>query len=168
MSQDYLSESLVDGSGLSFAIVAARYNCKFVDHLLKRVITTLVEASVEESDITTIRVPGSHEIPFAANLLAETGDFQCVIGLGVVIAGETDHHNVIGMNVSKALIQIGLDSGIPVINGILVVATKAQAEARCGEEIDRGADFGVAALEMATLSSRWDSGSGEEMVQKDR
>lgn len=182
MSRDCPSESSVDGTGLSFAIVAASYNGKFVEQLLERVIATLTKASVEESEIVTVRVPGSHEIPYAANLLAGTGRFQCVIGLGVVIAGATDHHTTIGTNVSQALIRIGLDSGVPVINGIVVVETAAQAEARCGPEIDRGAEFGAAALEMAILSNRLPLGSDaldlsggskpakseEETVQKER
>ena len=161
MSRNPPSGTLVDGTGLSFAIVAASYNGKFVERLRGRVVDTLKKASVNESKIATVRVPGSHEIPYAANLLAETGRYQCIIGLGVVIGGETDHHKMIGTNVSQALIQIGLDSGVPVINGIVVAETASQAEARCGPEIDRGAEFGAAALEMASLSNRHLLGSDE-------
>lgn len=74
-----------------------------------------------------------------------------VIGLGVLIGGDTNHHEMVGQSVSYALQSVALDSGVPVINGVIVANTLAQAKARCTGRIDRGAEFAQAALAMAAL-----------------
>jgi 6,7-dimethyl-8-ribityllumazine synthase len=101
--------------------------------------------------IEVIRVPGAHEIPWAAQQFAATGKFDCVVTLGVLIGGDTNHHEMVGTSVSHALQQVSLATGVPVINGVIVANTLAQAEARCTGAINRGAEFAHAALEMAAL-----------------
>ena len=151
MSLDGPGEIDIEGAGLRFAIVAARFNSRLVDGLMTQAISVLDAAGVAPQDIEVARVPGSNEIPYAAAMLAKGGEFDAVIGLGLVLAGETPHHEVIADSTGQALQRIAIDTEIPVINGIVVVHTEAQAEERCLGRINRGREFGLAALEMAVL-----------------
>jgi 6,7-dimethyl-8-ribityllumazine synthase len=144
----------VRGTGFRFGVVAARFNPALVDGLLARVTEGLRRAGVRAADLTVVRVPGSHEVPWAAQRLATAGRHDCVIGLGVLIAGDTNHHELVGESVSHALQRVALATGVPVINGVMAVNTLAQARARCLGKIDRGAEFAAAALEMAALNRR--------------
>lgn len=139
----------VDGAVLSVGIVAARFNEDLVEALLGRVQAGLAAAGVKPGRITLARVPGSHELPVAAQWLARKRDV--VIALGVLIGGDTNHHEMVGQSVSHAFQQVALASGIPVINGVVVADTRKQAEERCTGRINRGAEFARAALEMAAL-----------------
>ena len=141
---------MIDGSRFRFGIAAARFNQDLVDGLLASLQGTLRAAGVKASNLTVLRVPGSHEVPWAAQALARRR-LDCVIGLGVLIAGDTNHHEMVGDSVSHALQRVTLDTAVPVINGVIVVNTLAQARARCLGKINRGAEFGAAALEMAAL-----------------
>ena len=145
----------IDGARFRIGIAAARFNEALVDGLLTRVIDRLRAAGVDESNITVIRVPGSHEVPWAANALAGRGKPDCVVGLGVLIAGNTNHHEMVGESVSHALHRVAIDTGVPVINGVIVVNSSAQAKARCVGKINRGAEFAMAALEMAELKRKF-------------
>jgi len=139
----------IDGSDFFIGIVAARYNGKLVDTLLTRVTKVLKEHGVRQRNIEVLRVPGSNEIPYAAHMLAATGEFDCLIALGVIVAGETTHHEVISHGAAYSLHSIGMQSEIPVINGILTVDSEKQASERISGKLDRGAEFALAALEMA-------------------
>jgi len=141
----------IKGAKLSFGIVAARYNSDLVDALLRSVGTNLEAAGVKEKRVEVIRVPGSHEVPVAARWLAQNGKFDCVIALGVLIGGDTNHHEMVGQSVSHALQAVSISTGVPVINGVVVTDTLIQAQARCLGSINRGAEFARAALEMAAL-----------------
>jgi len=132
MSLDSPSLRGIDGARLRFGIAAACFNGALVDALLSRVEAGLRAAGVKAKAIQVVRVPGSHEVPWAAQALAAEGRFDCVIGLGVLIAGDR----------------------VPVINGVIVVNDLAQARARCAGKIDRGAEFAAAALSMADLRRR--------------
>jgi 6,7-dimethyl-8-ribityllumazine synthase len=114
----------------------------------------LLAAGVKEKSITVVRVPGSHEVPWAAQALAESGQRDVIIALGVLIGGDTSHHEMVGQSVSQALQRISLETRLPVINGVIVANTLAQAEARCRGKINRGAEFASAALEMAALKKK--------------
>ncbi|MEY4940569.1 MAG: hypothetical protein RIQ93_2304 [Verrucomicrobiota bacterium] len=144
----------IDGSGLRLGIVAARFNSNLVDPLLARVIAALEAAGVKAENLAVLRVPGSHEVPWAAQALASRRGCDGVIGLGVLIAGETSHHELVGQSVSHALQRVALDTRVPVINGVMVVNTWAQARARCVGKINRGLEFAQAALEMAALKRK--------------
>ena len=145
---------IVDGAAFRIGIAAARFNASLVDALLERVVVALRNARVQERRIETVRVPGSHEVPWAAHALAITNRFDCVIGLGVLIAGETNHHEMVGNSVSHALQQVAITTRVPVINGVIVANSLAQAKARCTGKINRGAEFAAAALEMAALKGK--------------
>lgn len=151
MSLDAPRETIVHGAGLRFGLVAARFNETLVDGLLHRALVALDGAGVKPADTFIVRVPGSHEVPWAAQQLAASGRFDCVIALGVLIGGDTNHHEMVGESVSHALQQVALGTGVPVINGVIVTDTLAQARARCTGRLDRGAEFGRAGLEMAAL-----------------
>lgn len=151
------SSTAVNGAAFRVAVVAARYNGELADALLARVLAGLRAAGVKEKNLTVARVPGSHEVPVAAALLANKTGADCVVGLGVLIGGDTKHHEMVGQSVSQALQTLALASGIPVINGVIVADTLAQAKARCVGKIDRGAEFAQAALEMAALKRKFSS-----------
>jgi 6,7-dimethyl-8-ribityllumazine synthase len=154
MSLDSPSLRGIDGSRLRFGIAAARFNGALVDALLERVEAGLRATGVKATSVEVVRVPGSHEVPWAAQALAAKGRFDCVIGLGVLIAGDTSHHEMVGESVSHALQSVALGTRVPVINGVIVVNNLAQARARCAGKINRGAEFAGAALAMADLRRR--------------
>jgi 6,7-dimethyl-8-ribityllumazine synthase len=169
MSQDKPNYDKVDGADLLIALVAASYNQDLVDALVKRTKAGLKAAGVKEANLRVVKVPGSGEIPYAANMLALSGDYDCVIGLGVVVAGDTPHHEVIAHSTAKALQDVALRSEVPVINGIIVTNTRLQAEERCKGDLDRGTEFAQAALVMAQhriqLGERLDQVDAEERAK---
>ena len=153
MSLDTPKHQEFDGRGLRFAIVAARFNEALVQSLVRHARDTL-EASGAATPVIE-RVPGSAELPYAAAALIEHSNFDAILVIGVVIAGDTNHHNIIGDSTAIALQELSVRKQIPVINGILVVNTLAQAEARAGTEINRGNEFAQSALEMALFKNKW-------------
>ena len=152
MSLDAHRQLAINGADFTVGIVAARFNAELVDALLERVQAGLAAGGVKAKRITVARVPGSHELPVAARWLARRRDV--VVALGVLIGGDTNHHEMVGQSVSHAFQQVALASGIPVINGVVVAGNRKQAEARCTGRINRGAEFARAALEMAALRRR--------------
>lgn len=155
MSLDAPAQRAVNGAEFRFGIAAARFNEEFVDGLLRRVVETLRGAGVKDANLAVIRVPGSHEVPWAAQTLATGSGCDCVICLGVLIAGDTNHHEMVGSSVSQALQTVTLTTRTPVINGVIVVNSKEQARDRSIGPIDRGAEFAHAALEMAALRRKF-------------
>ncbi|MGB0744114.1 MAG: 6,7-dimethyl-8-ribityllumazine synthase [Opitutales bacterium] len=153
MSLDTPSSLQIDGSGFRFAIVAARYNQALVDMLVREATNTLVAAGGQAPLVE--RSPGSNELPFAASLLAKSGHFDAIIAIGIVIAGATQHHHTIGESTATALHQLSIQTGTPIINGIIVVENHEQATARAGTKINRGKEFAEAALELAAFSKKW-------------
>jgi 6,7-dimethyl-8-ribityllumazine synthase len=139
---------------LRIGIVAARYNERLVDGLLERVSGALRAAGVRERALSIVRVPGSNEVPVAVQMLARRRHPHVVIALGVLIRGGTIHYELIADSVAHALQRVSLDTGIPVINGVVAVENEAQARARCIGRINRGAEFAAAALAMARLGER--------------
>ncbi len=151
MSLDAPTPLSVSSADCRIGIVAARFNSALVDTLVSRAQAWLNAAGVPAAAIETVRVPGSHEVPWTAQQLAASGRFDAVIALGVLIAGDTNHHEMVGDAVAHALMRVSLDTHIPVINGVIVVNNLAQAEARTTGPINRGMEFAAAALEMAAL-----------------
>ena len=151
MSLSAPSSRSIRATGFRFGLAAARFNEALVDGLLTRVVAGLKKAGVSAKDIRVVRVPGSHEVPWAVQQLAAAGRLDGIIALGVLIAGDTNHHEMVGKSVSQALQGIAVGTGVPVINGVIVVNSAAQARARCVGKINRGAECAAAALEMAAL-----------------
>jgi 6,7-dimethyl-8-ribityllumazine synthase len=151
MSQDRPEAAGIDGEGFRFAIVASRYNKTYVDALLDNALRVLGDAGVHSDDIETVRVPGALEIPYVVSMLGATGDFDCLIALGVVIEGDTNHHDVIARSTADAFHDVARESETPVINGVIDVHNAKQAEERCMGAMNRGAEFAHTALEMAEI-----------------
>lgn len=139
----------IDASEMFFSIVAARYNSDLVDGMIEQVLATLIKAGADKENIALMRVPGSNELPYAAYMNAVSQNFDCIIALGVVVAGETDHHSIIAQSTAAAFHTFSAQTETPIINGIVTAGTRAQAEARTTGNIDRGAEFARAAIEMA-------------------
>jgi len=140
-----------DGTGLKVGIVAARFNGRLVDGLLERATAVLREAGVAADDVTTIRVPGSGELPSGTQLLLERTACDVVIALGVIIKGGTLHDQLVAEAAQSGLLRVALDTRTPVIAGVVTANDLAQAEERCLGAINRGAEFARGALEMAVL-----------------
>lgn len=153
MSLQAPSSPVVDGAGMTIAIAAARFNERQVDALLRQVTEELRRAGVRERRIRVVRVPGSHELPSAAQWLCAAQPDACV-ALGVIIRGQTLHYDLVARAAGEGLLRVALDTGIPVINGVIVAENRRQAEARCGGRVRRGAEFAQAALAMAALKRK--------------
>ncbi len=137
-----------DGAGLKVGIVRARFNEPIGVVELEACLGRLAELGVAGADITVVAVPGSLETPLALQRLAATEGYDALIALGAVIRGETHHFEVVANESASGLMQVQLDTGIPVANGILTTDTEAQAEARAAP---KGRDCADVAVEMANL-----------------
>lgn len=133
-----------------FAIVASRYNSKYVDAMLKAAKAEFSRAGT--SEITVVRVPGAFEIPVIASRLAHQGNIEAIVCLGVILRGETTHAAHIGEAVTQALMQIQVSCRVPVIHEVLLLENEQQARVRClGGRHNRGAEAAQTALAMAKL-----------------
>ena len=145
-------EGLLQAKGMKFALVVGRFNDFIGSKLMEGAMDTLRRHGASEDDITVAWVPGSFEIPLAASKLAVSGKFDAVITLGAVIRGATPHFDYVAAEVSKGVAQVGLNSGVPVIFGVLTTDTIEQAIERAGTKAgNKGADAALAAIEMVDL-----------------
>jgi 6,7-dimethyl-8-ribityllumazine synthase len=144
-------QPILNAAGLRFGIAAARFNPDLTEPLLHQCIATLNGAGVEPSDITILRVPGSFEVSAAAARLAKSKRYDCVIGLGVLLQGETSHAQHIADAVAHGLTQIAIATGVPTVYGIVTANTLQQARTRCLGKLNRGAEAAGAAIQMALL-----------------
>lgn len=145
-------EGSLIAAGLKIGIVCSRFNEFFVSKLLAGAVDAVVRHGGQASDLEVAWVPGAYELPFAVKKLMATGRFDAVVALGVVIQGATPHAGYINAEVSKALAQLSLDSGVPVGYGLITADTIEQAVERSGTKAgNKGADAALAAIEMANL-----------------
>ncbi|MES2793090.1 MAG: 6,7-dimethyl-8-ribityllumazine synthase [Planctomycetota bacterium] len=146
-----LSGRLIAG-GESYAIVVARFNDLITQRLLDGAIDTLVRHGVSDDHITVAWVPGSFEIPLAADRLAQTGKYAAVICLGAVIQGQTTHHEYINNQVAAAIMQLNHKHDLPVTFGVLTCQSMDQALDRAGGKAgNKGHEATLAAIEMVQL-----------------
>ena len=146
------TEPRVSAAGLSFGVVAARYNADLADALLANCLDTLAKAGADLRDIKVVRVPGSFEVTVAVARLAKSGQWDCMIGLGLVLQGETSHAHHIGNAVAQGLTNIAIQTGVPTVFGIVTANTLKQARVRCvGKQHNRGREAALTAMEMARL-----------------
>jgi len=147
-------EGNLKADGKKFGIVVARFNSFISEKLLDGALDTLQRSGADASDIDVVRVPGAFEIPLIAKKLAGSQKYDAIICLGVVIRGATPHFDVVVNEVSKGSAQVGLETGVPVLFGVLTTETIEQAIERSGTKAgNKGADVAVAAIEMANLIS---------------
>lgn len=145
-------EGNLKADGKKFAIVVARFNSFISEKLLEGAIDSLIRSGAADADIDVVRVPGAFEIPLIAKKLAESQKYDALICLGVVIRGATPHFDVVVSEVSKGSAQVGLETGVPVLFGVLTTETIEQAIERSGTKAgNKGAEVAVAAIEMANL-----------------
>ena len=151
-------EGLLAGTGLRFAIVVSRFNEFIGSRLLAGAQDCLTRHSVSESDIDLAWVPGALEIPLVAQRMARAKRYDAVICLGAVIRGSTPHFDHVAAEVAKGVAQVQLETGVPVIFGVLTTDTIEQAVERAGTKAgNKGWDAAVSALEMANLMRTLDA-----------
>ena len=145
-------EGMLQGKGLKFGLVVSRFNEFFTQKLLEGAQDALLRHGVNEEDIEVAWVPGSFEIPLTALKMAQSKRYDAIICLAAVVRGGTPHWEYIAAEATKGIARVGLETGLPVINGILTTETLEQAIERSGTKAgNKGFDAAVGAIEMANL-----------------
>ncbi|MEQ1886313.1 MAG: 6,7-dimethyl-8-ribityllumazine synthase [Bryobacteraceae bacterium] len=148
MSSDSLTWQNTDARGLKFAVVVARFNSDITGKLLEGAVEALKKANADDHKVFS--VPGAFELPLAAKKLARRGGYDAIIALGAVIRGETPHFDYVAGEAARGLQNVALDTGIPIIFGVLTTDNLEQAEARAGGALgNKGYDAAMTAIEMA-------------------
>jgi 6,7-dimethyl-8-ribityllumazine synthase len=141
------------GTGLKVAVVVARFNELLSSRLLAGAQDAFVRHGVTADDIDVAWVPGAFEIPLVAGKLAASGRYDAVVALGVVIRGGTPHFEYVSAEVSKGIAKVSLDTGVPVMFGVITADTIDQAVERAGTKMgNKGWEAAEAAIEMANLN----------------
>ncbi len=152
MAINVMEGKLVAKEGMKVGIIASRFNEFIVSKLLGGAVDGLVRHGVEEENITAAWVPGAFEIPAVAQKMAASGKYDAVICLGTVIRGATTHYDYVCNEVSKGVAQVGLNTGVPVLFGIVTTENIEQAIERAGTKAgNKGYDCALSAIEMVNL-----------------
>jgi len=142
----------LDASGLRIALLVSRFNEFITSRLLSGARDALIRHGAKPEHLGEVWVPGSWELPLAARMLAESGNYDALVALGCVIRGETTHHEHVGGEAAKGLASVALQTGVPIGFGLLTTETLEQAIERAGVKGgNKGADAALAAVEMANL-----------------
>ena len=150
-------EGLLLGENLKFGLVVSRFNEFITRKLLEGTEDTLIRHGVEEKDIDVVWVPGSFEIPLVAKKMAHSKRYDAIICLGAVIRGGTPHFDYIAAEVSKGVARVGIETGLPIIFGVVTADTLEQAIERAGTKMgNKGAQAAEQAIEMANLLKTMD------------
>lgn len=148
-------EGQLTARGLKFAIVVSRFNSLVTQRLLDGALDALRRHEADENAITIAWTPGSFELPLVAQRLAKTGKFDAVICLGCIIRGDTPHFEYVASETAKGIAQVMLDTGVPVVFGVVTADNLEQALERAGAKAgNRGFDAAMTAMEMANLLRR--------------
>ena len=148
-------------TGMRIAIVVARWNAVITDRLLQGSLDALYRSGAAKPDVRIVRVPGAWEVPVAARILAESGDVDAVIALGVLLRGETAHYEAIYNEVARGIGQSQQDTGVPHAFGVLTCETLEQALDRAGLKAgNKGFEAAIAAIEMVSLARKLREGAG--------
>ena len=139
----------LSGSELRIAVIVSRFNEDITKRLLRGALGALEERGVQDPDV--FWVPGSLELPVTALALAERGNHDAIVCLGCVIRGETYHFEVVAGQAAAGIMQVQLDTGVPVAFGVLTTEDKEQALARSGPKNNKGSEAADVAIEMANL-----------------
>jgi 6,7-dimethyl-8-ribityllumazine synthase len=145
-------EGQMNAAGLKFGVVAGRYNSFVTTHLLEGVKDGLLRHGASEEDLTVLWVPGSFEIPLGALKLAQTGKFDAVITIGAVIRGATPHFDFVAAECAKGVAQVGMQTGVPVVFGVITTDTIEQAVERAGMRLtNKGFEAALSAIEIVNV-----------------
>ncbi len=145
-------EGKLDAAGLKFGIVVSRFNSFISERLLEGAVDALVRHGAADKNIDVVRVPGSFEIPLAAQRLADGKKYDAVICLGAVIRGATPHFDYVAAEVAKGVAHASMASGVPIAFGVLTTDTIEQAVERAGTKAgNKGFDAAMTAIETANL-----------------
>ena len=140
------------GHELRIAIVVSRWNDIITQRLLDGAHDTLARHGVQPTDVDVAWVPGSFELPIVAKKFAQSGRYQAVIALGCVIRGSTSHYDHVTSGVTSGIAQVGVQTGVPCIFGLVTTETIEQSIERAGSKMgNKGSEAAMAAIEMATL-----------------
>lgn len=143
-------------SGKKFGIVVSRFNDFITARLLEGALDGLRRHGVAESDVEIAWVPGAFEIPLLAKKMAESGKYDAVICLGAVIRGSTSHYDYVCNEAAKGIAQVSMESGIPVMFGVVTTDTIAQAIERAGTKAgNKGYDAALGAIEMVNICAKF-------------
>ena len=141
-----------NAEGFRFAVVVSRWNSSFTDRLREGAVEALLEGGATEEAVEVFKVPGAFELPLACLKAAESGRFNAVIALGVVIRGDTPHFEYVAGQAASGIMQAGLSTGIPVMFGVITADTVEQATDRCGERSNnKGYEAAIAAIEVVNI-----------------
>ncbi len=147
-----ITGNVVAPEGMKTAIIASRFNEIISNKLLGGAVDGLVRHGADEENITAVWVPGAFEIPNIAKTLAESGNYDAIICVGAVIRGQTSHYDYVCNEVSKGIAQVSLQTGVPVMFGIVTTENIEQAIARAGSKAgNKGYDCALGAIEMVNL-----------------
>jgi len=145
-------EGKLNAEGRRFAIVASRYNDFITEKLVAGALDALNRCGAKDKDIEVFKVPGAFEIPLVAKRVAQTQRFDAVVCLGAVIRGATPHFDFVAAEASKGIAHVMMETGLPIIFGVITVDTIEQAIERAGTKLDnKGFSAGMAAVEMVSL-----------------
>ena len=144
----YEYDNNLDGANLRVGVVMSRFNLPICEGLLSACVTELKRLGVADSNMAIANVPGALEIPLVLQSMAKSGKFDALVALGAVIRGDTYHFEVVSNDACRAIMEVQLDTGIPIANGLLTCDTDEQAEVRMQP---KGSDCAQAAIEMANL-----------------
>ena len=149
MSINLIEGKVVAKEGMRVGIVASRFNSFIVQKLLDGAVDGLVRHGVEENNITAVWVPGAFEIPVVARKMAEADKYDAVIAVGAIIRGSTSHYDYVCSEVSKGIAQVGIQTGKPVMFGVITTENIEQAIERAGSKAgNKGYDCALSAIEM--------------------
>ena len=145
-------EGKLDATGLRFGIIVSRFNSFIAERLLEGSLDALVRHGADDAAIDVVRIPGAFEIPLTAKKMAEAGGYDAIICLGAVIRGATPHFDYVAGEVSKGIAHVSLETGVPVVFGVLTTDTIEQAVERAGTKAgNKGFDAAVTAIETARV-----------------
>jgi 6,7-dimethyl-8-ribityllumazine synthase len=145
-------EAKLLAEGKKFSLIVSRFNDFISERLLEGALDGLLRSGARDEDIDIVKVPGAFEIPLMAKKMAATKRYHAVICLGAVIRGATPHFDYVSAEVSKGVAAVGLETGVPVIFGVVTTDTIEQAIERAGTKAgNKGWNAAIAAIEMANL-----------------
>ena len=156
-----------NAEGFRFAIVVSRWNDMLTSRLLEGALDALESSGASESAVEVFKVPGAFELPLASLKAAESGKFDAVIALGIVIRGETPHFDYVAGEAAKGITQASLKTGVPVMFGVITADTVEQAMNRSGLKAgNKGFEAAMSAIEVASLYSQMAEGAHSERVDE--